>query len=69
VAVWQGDDDRMVPFAHGEWLVRHIPRATAHPLPNEGHLSLTVTKLDEILEELVASARDALGSGRQTGHV
>ena len=69
VAVWQGGDDRMVPFAHGEWLVRHIPGATAHPLPNEGHLSLTVTKLDGILEELVASARDALGSGRQTGHV
>jgi pimeloyl-ACP methyl ester carboxylesterase len=69
VAIWQGGDDRMVPFAHGEWLARHIPTATAHLLPDEGHLSLGVTKLDQILEDLVASAGNALGSGLQTGPV
>jgi pimeloyl-ACP methyl ester carboxylesterase len=69
VAVWQGGDDRMVPFAHGEWLVRHIPTATAHLHPGEGHLSLTVTKLDQVLEDLVASAGDTPGSGYQTGPV
>jgi len=69
VAIWQGGEDRMVPFAHGEWLVRHIPTATPHLHPAEGHLSLAVTKLDQVLEDLVGSAGDALGSGDQTGPV
>ncbi len=54
VAVWQGGEDRMVPFAHGSWLVDHLPRVEAHLLPEEGHLSLVVTGFERILEDLVA---------------
>jgi pimeloyl-ACP methyl ester carboxylesterase len=52
VAVWQGGQDRMVPFAHGQWLAAHIPTARVHLYPDEGHLSLGVASLDRIVAEL-----------------
>ena len=53
VAIWQGDQDKMVPFAHGQWLAANIPGARVHLLPGEGHLSLTVSSLDRILDDLL----------------
>jgi pimeloyl-ACP methyl ester carboxylesterase len=59
VVVWQGGQDRMVPFAHGQWLADHLPNARAKLLPEEGHLSIAVDRFDEIIGELVASAPKA----------
>jgi pimeloyl-ACP methyl ester carboxylesterase len=56
VVVWQGGQDRMVPFAHGEWLVAHLPSARARLLPGEGHLSIAVAKFGEMVDELLVSA-------------
>jgi len=53
VAVWQGDQDRMVPFAHGQWLAANIRGARAHLMPGDGHLSMTVSAIDRILDELL----------------
>jgi pimeloyl-ACP methyl ester carboxylesterase len=57
VAIWQGDQDKMVPFAHGQWLAANIPDAHAHLLPGQGHLSLTISSLDRILDDLLGLAR------------
>jgi pimeloyl-ACP methyl ester carboxylesterase len=52
VTVWQGDQDRMVPFAHGEWLAARIPGARAQLRTGDGHLSLLVGSIDEIIDDL-----------------
>jgi pimeloyl-ACP methyl ester carboxylesterase len=55
VAVWQGSQDRMVPYAHGRWLAAHLPGARAKLFPDEGHLSIAVDKFGEIIGDLVAN--------------
>lgn len=57
VTVWQGDLDLMVPAAHGRWLAAHLPGAIAKPAPGHGHISLVTTYRDEIVTDLVASAK------------
>ena len=57
VALWQGGQDFMVPFAHGEWLAAKVPGARSHMHPEEGHLSLFASRLGEILDDLLEHAK------------
>jgi pimeloyl-ACP methyl ester carboxylesterase len=52
VDIWQGRQDRMVPFEHGQWLAAKVPNAQAHLFATEGHLSI-LSQLPELLAELL----------------
>jgi pimeloyl-ACP methyl ester carboxylesterase len=55
VAIWQGRVDRMVPFAHGQWLATHVAGARAHLYDDEGHLSLAA-QFERIFADLTELA-------------
>jgi pimeloyl-ACP methyl ester carboxylesterase len=55
--VWQGSEDLMVPFAHGEWLAANIPGVTAHLQRGQGHLSISVGEIGPMLDELVSNTK------------
>ena len=56
VSVWQGRQDLMVPFAHGQWLIEHVPTARSRLRPEHGHLSLAVGSIGEIFDDLLEAA-------------
>lgn len=70
VAIWQGDQDLMVPTAHGEWLAAHVAGARPRMRPGHGHLSLVTTAFGEVLDDLIEMAGPAaawlLAPGRET---
>ncbi len=50
--VYQGRQDAMVPFAHGEWLAAHVPGVEAHLTDEDGHLTLMINGLPRIFADL-----------------
>ena len=52
-AIWQGDQDLMVPHGHGAWLAAHVPGARAHLRPGEGHLAFPTSAYGLVLDDLL----------------
>jgi pimeloyl-ACP methyl ester carboxylesterase len=52
VDIWQGRQDRMVPFEHGQWLAAKVPNAQAHLFATEGHVSI-VHQMPDLLTALL----------------
>jgi pimeloyl-ACP methyl ester carboxylesterase len=48
VQLWQGDQDLMVPHAHGEWLAARIPGVEARMTAGEGHLTVVDDHVGEV---------------------
>ncbi len=53
VAVWQGSEDRMVPYGHGRWLAENVAGAQPHLLDGEGHLSILLGAYGRLLDDLL----------------
>lgn len=56
VTIWQGQSDRFVPFAHGEWLAGHVAGARPQLLADHGHLSIVIGSYGRVLDDLIASS-------------
>ncbi len=48
VMVLHGRQDLMVPFGHGEWLARRVPRAEPYLTDDDGHLTLLQNRVPEV---------------------
>jgi pimeloyl-ACP methyl ester carboxylesterase len=54
VAVWQGSEDRFVPYAHGRWLAENVAGARPRLHDGEGHLSILLGAYGQLLDDLIA---------------
>lgn len=57
VRILQGELDRLVPWAHGEWLAERIPGAEFRLAEGHGHFSLGEANRTDILDDLLRAAQ------------
>jgi pimeloyl-ACP methyl ester carboxylesterase len=55
VILYQGTEDKMLPYAHGEWLAKHLPqdKLRKHLIQGQGHVSIFLGREDDIIDELL----------------
>jgi pimeloyl-ACP methyl ester carboxylesterase len=49
IYLWHGEDDRMAPVAFGRYAAARLPDCLATFCPGEGHMSVLVNRMEEIL--------------------
>jgi pimeloyl-ACP methyl ester carboxylesterase len=64
VDIWEGSDDTTGPPGYRAFLKRHIPQATIHLVPGEGHLSLLPHQAPAIFSSLLGGDHDAKSTAR-----
>lgn len=59
VLIYHGSEDKMVPYAHGEWLAEHLPQEKVgkHLMQGEGHISIFLGQVDSIIDEILTVAK------------
>ncbi|KAJ7211766.1 Alpha/Beta hydrolase protein [Mycena pura] len=57
VLLYQGSEDKMVPFGHGRWLADQLPQGTTtvHLVDGEGHISIFLGQEEKILDVMLAA--------------
>jgi pimeloyl-ACP methyl ester carboxylesterase len=50
VHIWHGTRDRVVPLSHGRYYHAHLPHATLNTVEGEGHFSLPINCMRDILQ-------------------
>jgi pimeloyl-ACP methyl ester carboxylesterase len=64
VDIWEGSDDNTGPPGYRAFLKRHIPQATIHVVPGEGHLSLLPHQAPAIFSSLLGGDHTAESAAR-----
>jgi pimeloyl-ACP methyl ester carboxylesterase len=64
VDIWEGSDDNTGPPGYRAFLKRHIPQATIHLVPGEGHLSLLPHQAPAIFASLLGGEHNAESTAR-----
>ncbi len=64
VDIWEGSDDSTGPPGYRAFLKRHIPQATVHVVPGEGHLSLLPHQAPAIFSSLLGGDHNAESTAR-----
>jgi pimeloyl-ACP methyl ester carboxylesterase len=58
VLVWQGEQDLMVPFAHGRWLAAHVPGVESRLTWEDGHLTILERHVGDVHAWLIERFND-----------
>lgn len=55
VMLYQGSEDKMVPYGHGQWLAEHLPQQNLkkHLQDGEGHVSIFLPNMETMIDELL----------------
>jgi pimeloyl-ACP methyl ester carboxylesterase len=56
VQLWQGEQDKFVPYGHGVWLAAHIPEVDARLTAEDGHITLAERRVPEVHAWLLEQA-------------
>lgn len=59
VLLYQGSEDKMVPYAHGKWLIQHLPQEKLQKnlLEGQGHISIFVGYVESMIDDLLSIAK------------
>ncbi len=55
VFIWHGEQDTLVPIAHGIYMAGAIPRSQTRFIPGEGHISLATGYYGQVLKDALCN--------------